>query len=162
MPEDLNHEIAREEQVVGSSYIKDEKIISLLEEKLSVNNKKQKIGEVIIRKEIETKMIQIPVRREKLIIEQVSPERKQLAEIDLNSEDFSSVLSTAESSKFTNSDSSLIVSGEFSSPKIASLLLNAIDLEKNNGCQQIKISILVENESQQQKYQEWFNRCSSN
>jgi len=58
-------------------------IIRLLEERLVVDRSKRKVGEVIIRKEIETRIIQVPVRREKLIIEQVSPERKQLVEIDL-------------------------------------------------------------------------------
>jgi len=42
---------------------------------------------------IETRMVQVqvPVRHEKLIVEQVSPERKQLAEIDLGQEEFSGV-----------------------------------------------------------------------
>jgi len=37
----------------------------------------------------ETRMVQVqvPVRHEKLIVEQVSPERKQLAEIDLGQEE---------------------------------------------------------------------------
>jgi len=61
----------------------EEEIIRLLGERLVVDRGKRKIGEVIVRKEIETRMIQVPVRREKLIVEQVSPERKQLAEINL-------------------------------------------------------------------------------
>ncbi|TAF10099.1 MAG: DUF2382 domain-containing protein [Nostocales cyanobacterium] len=143
----------------------EEKIILLLEERLFVDNSKQKVGEVIVRKEIETQMIQVPVRREKLIVEQVSPEHKQLAEIDLSHGEISGIeLINQEMreipSLVTSSDRGLIVSGEFSSPKIASLLLNAIALEKNHGCQQVKITIVVENQSQQQKYQEWFNRCS--
>jgi len=42
---------------------------------------------------IETRMVQVqvPVRHEKLIVEQVSPERKQLAEIDLGQEEFSGI-----------------------------------------------------------------------
>ncbi len=58
-------------------------IVRLVEERLVVNRSKHKIGEVIVRKEIETRIIQVPVRYEKLIVEQVSPERKQLVEIDL-------------------------------------------------------------------------------
>jgi len=58
-------------------------IIRLIEERLVVDRSKRKVGEVIIRKEIETRIIQVPVRREKLIVEQVSPERKRLLEIDL-------------------------------------------------------------------------------
>ncbi|MBD2296229.1 DUF2382 domain-containing protein [Anabaena sphaerica FACHB-251] len=142
---------------------KEETIIPLLEERLFVDNHKQKVGEVIVRKEIETHMIQVPVRREKLIVEQVSPDHKKLAEIDLGQGEISGIeLIEEEIRKVTNFDTGLIVSGEFSSPKIASLLLNAIAQEKNHGCHQVKITILVENQSQQQKYEEWFNRCSSN
>jgi hypothetical protein len=109
-------------------------------------------------------MIQVPIRREKLIIEQVSPEHQQLAEIDLGEGEILDgiELITREIPEVVSLDSGLRVSGEFSSPKIASLLLNAIALEKNHGCQQVKLTILVENETQQQKYQEWFNRCSHN
>ncbi|MEO1432665.1 MAG: hypothetical protein AAFV71_27050 [Cyanobacteria bacterium J06633_8] len=55
---------------------------------------------------------------------------------------------------------SLTVSGEFDSPKTASLILNAIQLEKNHGCKKVRVSIVVENEEKQQKYQEWFKRTS--
>ena len=48
-----------------------------------VDRNKHKVGEMIVRKEIETRIIQVPVRYEKLIVEQVSPERKQLVEINL-------------------------------------------------------------------------------
>jgi stress response protein YsnF len=58
-------------------------IVRLVEERLVVNRSKHKIGEAIVRKEIETRIIQVPVRYEKLIVEQVSPERKQLVEINL-------------------------------------------------------------------------------
>ena len=65
-----------------------EELFRLLGERVVVNRSKRKIGEVIVRKEIETRMVQIqvPVRHEKLIVEQVSPEYKQLAEIDLGQE----------------------------------------------------------------------------
>lgn len=138
----------------------EEKIIPLLEERLFIDHNKQKVGEVIVRKEIETEMIQVPVRREKLIVEQVSPEHKQLAEIDLSHGEISGLELIEEISEVTSVARGLTVSGEFISPKIASLLLNAIAQEKNHGCQQVKITIVVENQSQQQKYQEWFDRCS--
>ena len=62
-------------------------IVRLVEERLVVNRSKRKIGEVIVRKEIETRIIQVPVRYEKLIVEQISPERKQLVEISLGKAD---------------------------------------------------------------------------
>ncbi|AFY54615.1 protein of unknown function (DUF2382) [Rivularia sp. PCC 7116] len=139
----------------------EEDIIRLLGERLVVERSKRKIGEVIIRKEIETRMIQIPVRREKLIIEEPGVEPKQLAEIDLGEEEIShSEFEQNQSIADGDFGDSLTVSGEFHSPKTASLILNAIQLEKNHGCKKVRVSIVVENEEKQQKYQEWFKRTS--
>jgi stress response protein YsnF len=141
--------------------VSEEQIIRLLEERLFVESTKRKVGEVIVRKVIETRMVQVPVRREKLVVEQISPEHKQLAEIDLGQGEISGVdLTGVERLEFTHFDGGLTVSGEFSSPKTASLLLNAIALEQNHGCKQVRVTIAVEDESHQQKYQEWFDRCS--
>ncbi|MEH2375522.1 YsnF/AvaK domain-containing protein [Nostoc sp.] len=141
--------------------VNEQQIIRLLEERLVVESSKRKVGEVIVRKVIETRMIQVPVRREKLIVEQISPEHKQLAEIDLDGGEILGLdLTEVESLEVTRFDSGLTVSGEFSSPKIASLLLNAIALEQNHGCKQVRVTIVIEDESHQKKYQEWFDRCS--
>ncbi|MEA5607357.1 DUF2382 domain-containing protein [Nodularia spumigena UHCC 0060] len=77
-------------ETVNAAELDDEDIVSLIEERLIADHKQHKIGEVIVRKKIETRMVQVPVRREKLIVEQVSPENKQLAEIDLRRRDSSS------------------------------------------------------------------------
>ncbi|MBD0261159.1 MAG: DUF2382 domain-containing protein [Tolypothrix sp. Co-bin9] len=139
----------------------EEDIIRLLGERLIVDSSKRKIGEVIVRKEIETRMVQVPVRREKLIVEQISPEHKQLAEVDLGLTEISGIdLAGNQRPEFANLDGSLTVTGDFSSPKIASLLLNAIALERNHKCKQVRVTIVVEDESTQNKYQEWFDRCS--
>ncbi|MEH2355284.1 YsnF/AvaK domain-containing protein [Nostoc sp.] len=140
--------------------VPEEQIIRLLEERLFVETSKRKVGEVIVRKVIETRMVQVPVRREKLIVEQISPEHKQLAEIDLGQGEIPELdLTEVEKIEATHNND-LTVSGEFSSPKIANLLLNAIALERNNGCKQVRVTIAVEDESHQKKYQEWFDRCS--
>jgi hypothetical protein len=55
---------------------------------------------------------------------------------------------------------SLTVSGKFDSPKVASLLLNAIALERKHGCQQINLTITVDDPQTQARYEEWFNRTS--
>ncbi len=151
----INSEI--ESVVPKNAELVEEEIIRLLEEKLIVDRSKRKIGEVIIRKEIETRMIQVPVRREKLIVEQVSPERKQLAEIDLGQEEISGIELT-EGEKVNND---LSVSGEFISPKVASLFLNAIALERNHGCKKVRVTVVVEDEEHQQTYKEWFERTSN-
>lgn len=76
---DLSH-ISSNLQVVA------QQVISLLEERLMVNFTRRKIGEVIVRKEVKTRIVNInvPVRRETLIVEQITPEYKQLAEVDLD------------------------------------------------------------------------------
>lgn len=145
----------------NSEEVSEEQIIRLLEERLVVESSKRKVGEVIVRKVIETRMVQVPVRREKLIVEQISPEHKQLAEIDLGQEEIDGIdLTQVERPEVTHFDSALTVSGEFTSPKTASLLLNAIALELNHGCKLVRVTIAVEDESHQKKYQEWFDRCS--
>lgn len=67
----------------SSPKIVGEEIIPLLAERVIVDRYKRKSGEVVVRKVIETEIIEVVVRREKLIVEQVSPEYKELAVIDL-------------------------------------------------------------------------------
>jgi stress response protein YsnF len=148
--------------------IVEQHIINLLGERLVVNNTKRKVGEIILRKEIETRMVQVPVRREKLIVEQVvlgdeASGNKQIAEIDLGEIETPGIeLSEDNINAFDTFDSNLSVSGEFDSPKIASLILNAIALEKKHGCQKVRVTVLVEDEEHKVKYQEWFARASQN
>lgn len=156
-----------------------EEIIRLLGERVVVERSKRKVGEVIVRKEIVTRMIQVPVRYEKLIIEEVGNEPRQLAEIILgeasvnnNDQPETVITSTKTSSqdevnsnaitqdKTSNLNGELTVRGKFDSPKIASLLLNAIAMERNQGCKQIRVEIVVENEERKKTYQEWFERTS--
>ncbi|HCF27360.1 MAG TPA: hypothetical protein DEV81_09205 [Cyanobacteria bacterium UBA11049] len=156
----------------------DEDIIRLLEERVVVERSKRKIGEVIVRKEVGTRMVQVPVRYEKLIVEEVGSEPRQLAEIDLSlapvnqdvpdtavtatktiSSDEQSATAITED-RNTSLNGELTVSGKFSSPKIASLLLNAIAMERRHGCKQIRVEIVVEDEERKKTYQEWFARTS--
>jgi hypothetical protein len=55
--------------------------IALLEEKLQIARRKRKVGEVVVRKQVETRMVNIPLRREKLIIERVGKNPEQLTEV---------------------------------------------------------------------------------
>jgi hypothetical protein len=63
--------------------ISAEEVIPLLAERVVVDRRKRKVGEVVVRKVIETEVIEVVVRREKLIVEQVSPSYEELAVIDL-------------------------------------------------------------------------------
>ncbi len=154
-----------EQQDVLRQNVVQEETIRLLEERLKVNYQKQKVGEVIVRKEIETRMIQVPVRREKLIVEQVGDSPRRLAEIDLGQgeiEGLELLGSEATSERTIASGSTAqgsIVKGEVSSPRTAAWLLDAIARQSNHGCKRIRIEIELDNPSHQETYQSWLDRC---
>jgi stress response protein YsnF len=120
-----------------------DEVISLLEERLMVSFTRQKIGEIVVRREIETRIlqVQVPIRHEKLIIEQVSPEYKQLAEIDLG-----------------QGNTQSIVSGEVDSPEDAIDLLREIVNMPVQDCETVRIEIVLKNSKHQSSYQELFDR----
>ncbi len=159
----------REEALMGqanlpkvvSSEVVQEETIRLLEERLAVEYNRHKVGEVIIRKEIEIRMIEVPVRREKLIVEQISPDYRQLAEIDLGHGEIDGLeLKGYQSNSSQTSGNHLTVSGEFDSPKTGAWLLDSIAHQANHSCKKIRIEIEVEDRSQFDLYQGWFDRCS--
>jgi hypothetical protein len=137
------------------------KIVPLLEEKLKVNYTKEKVGEIRVSKKIETRLVEVPVRWEKLIVEQIGSENKQLAEIYLGQGKVTGV----ELNKFdvtdTNSNTGS-VSGEFISLKAASDLLEAIALQKESGCVKVRVELILEDQEKKATYQEMFDRCSGN
>lgn len=138
----------------------EEETIRMLGERVVVDRSKRKLGEVIVRKEIETRMVQVPVRCETLIVEQVSPEGKQLAEIELGQEAAAGIELNETVMSATTLDSKLTVRGEFNSPKVSSLLLNALSRERRHRCKKVRVEIVVEDAERQKTYQEWFDRCS--
>jgi stress response protein YsnF len=141
---------------ISAPKVVEEEKVRLLEERLVVDRKKRKIGEVIVRKEIETQIVEIPVRREKLIVEQISPERKQLASFALGQPEPDGVkLAEASSSVFSE------VSGEFTSAKAASQFLDAIANRPESGYQKIEIRIVLENPELQEIYQQWLDHYSA-
>ncbi len=138
------------------SEVVEEEIIRLLEERLVVNRSKWKVGEVVVRKEIENQIVQVPIRREKLIIEQVSPVTKLIAEIDLGKGEVTGIEQTA----VPGGDTVNTVSGEFLSPKTASNLLDAIAYQKHHGCAKVRVELIVDDPELQDTYQKMFDRCS--
>lgn len=128
-------------------------MVPLLEERLQVEYERRKVGEVIIRKKIETRMVQVPVRYEVLVIEQVSPAQKTLAEVDLSQGTFSEAEMPALAGKPT-------VSGEFKSAKTASAVIDAIAKTLRHQCKSIRIEIELDDSSLTQSYQDWLDRCS--
>jgi stress response protein YsnF len=128
-------------------------MVPLLEERLQVEYEQRKVGEVVIRKKIETRMIQVPVRYEVLVIEQVNPEQKTLAEVDLSQGTFSET-------EMPMVQGQPIVSGEFKSPKTASAVLDAIAKTLRDQCKSIRIEVELADGNLVQSYQDWLDRCS--
>lgn len=131
--------------------VAEQETVRLLEERLLVNRQKRKVGEVIVRKAIETRIVEVPVRREMLIVEQVSPERKQLASIDLGQEHLEGV----ELRDAVQAESRPVVRREFSSPREASQFLQAIADQPNSGGETVQVTIVVNDPSLQKAYQHW-------
>ncbi len=161
------HNMSIEESLLShESEIVEEEVIRLLEERLIVDRNKHKIGEVIVRKVIETRMVQVPVRYEKLIVEQVNPEHKHLAEIVLNGENLGEIdineltSGNGNGTSTTKQTNEGTVSGEFKSPKSASLFLNAIALQRHHGCAKVRVELVLEDPQLQQTYEQWFERCT--
>ncbi|MBD2019841.1 DUF2382 domain-containing protein [Leptolyngbya sp. FACHB-36] len=126
--------------------------IPLLEERIVADYTRRKIGEVIVRKVVETRMVQVPIRYEKLIVEQINPEHKQLVELDLSNSD-----SDVELAGEMNS---AIVQAEFSSPRVASQVLYELGKTLQHQCKRVRVEIELEDADLSGAYQEWIEKFS--
>lgn len=133
--------------------IVDQQVIRLLEERLVINRSKRKVGEVIVRKEIETRMVQVPIQREKLIVEQVGDDPKVLAEIDLGEGQITGI----DLNEIKVEPSEPTVIAEFASVQKASKILNAIASQPRHGCVKVRLEIVLENKELQETYQKWID-----
>ncbi len=137
--------------------IVDREVIRLLEERLVINRSKRKVGEVIVRKEIETRMVQVPIQWEKLIVEQVGDDPKVLAEIDLGEGNITGIDLTE-----TKSDrQEPTVKAEFTSVQKASKILNAIASQPRHGCVKVRLEIVLEDKQLEDTYQKWMTESHS-
>jgi len=131
--------------------IVDQEVIRLLEERLVINRSKRKVGEVIVRKEIETRMVQVPIQWEKLIVEQVGDDPKVLAEIDLGEGSITGIDLT----EIKSDRQEPTVKAEFTSVQKASKILNSIASQPRHGCVKVRLEIVLENKQLEDTYQKW-------
>ncbi len=137
--------------------IVDRDVIRLLEERLVINRSKRKVGEVIVRKEIETRMVQVPIQWEKLIVEQVGDDPKVLAEIDLGEGNITGIdLAQTKSDRQEPT-----VKAEFTSVQKASKILNAIASQPRHGCLKVRIELVLEDKQLEDTYQKWMMESHS-
>jgi stress response protein YsnF len=131
--------------------IVDQEVIRLLEERLVINRSKRKVGEVIVRKEIQTRMVQVPIQWEKLIVEQVGDDPKVLAEIDLGEGSITGIDLT----EIKSDRQEPTVKAEFTSVQKASKILNSIASQPRHGCVKVRVELVLENKQLEDTYQKW-------
>ncbi|MEG4044976.1 DUF2382 domain-containing protein [Microcoleus sp. Pol17_C1] len=151
---DANWETDQDEENLD---IVDQEVIRLLEERLVINRSKRKVGEVIVRKEIETRMVQVPIQWEKLIVEQVGDDPKVLAEIDLGEGHITGIdLTEIKSDRHEPT-----VKAEFTSVQKASKILNSIASQPRHGCVKVRLELVLEDKQLEDTYQKWMTEHHS-
>jgi hypothetical protein len=165
----------------GSEILTSE-TFALLEERLMVNFTRRKLGEIVVRKEIETHIlqVQVPIRSEKLIVEQISPEYKLLSEVEIGRSNMSEMaiskaiedgIILAENGEHTisigldsigreaNSSSTQPRIGcELHSANAARDLLNQIaKMSDVDDCESVRIEIVLKNNERRDIYQSLFD-----
>ena len=153
-PFDDNLPVSSPSNVSSQPQIRENHTISLLEEKLLVNRRKQKVGEVVIRKETETRMLHIPVRCEKLIVEKAGVTTEHLAEVNLTEGEVNGV-------KFSDlgSVSDIYqVQSEFVSLEQFKALLTKITANPTQSKTKIRLEIITDSPESQQAYQQIFEQ----
>lgn len=147
----------------SNASLTNEVVVPLLDERLVIDRQRRKVGEVVIRKEIETQIVEVPIHREKLIVEQVSPEYQQIAVVELgpvevnNHKDYNFANTGGDNRAMQSS----MVSGEFNSPDEAIQFLTAIAGESRSGTQKIQIKVVLEDAALQATYQRWLAQHST-
>jgi Domain of unknown function (DUF2382) len=123
--------------------------LRLLEERLVVDLHKRKVGEIVVRKEIETRLVQVPIRREILIVEQVDPEFKQLAVVDLGQLPDDAAIAA------NGIELAPTVAASFTSPPAAIEFLKSLSERSSDGSHELQMNIVLKDADAQAFYREW-------
>ncbi|MBW4459658.1 MAG: DUF2382 domain-containing protein [Nodosilinea sp. WJT8-NPBG4] len=113
--------------------------IQLVEERLVVNRTRVKVGEVSVRRVVETEMVEIPVRREKLVIENIGsntpPVEVSLGETQIQGHEIAVQ---------TDSDRDITASGVFETIQDAITFLGTAEQRPELHCEKIRVAILLD------------------
>ncbi|MEL6440982.1 MAG: YsnF/AvaK domain-containing protein [Cyanobacteria bacterium J06621_8] len=122
--------------------------IPLLEERLQVSHRRQKIGEVVVRKQIETRMVQVPVRQEKLIVERIGNNPEQLTEVIIGENNVNGF----SYEELNDTNSLYLTKSHYLDPETAQKLLEAIVLSSASNSK-IRLEIVTTSSQQQVEHQ---------
>ncbi|MDV3000162.1 MAG: hypothetical protein N5P05_001768 [Chroococcopsis gigantea SAG 12.99] len=121
-------------------------VFQLLGERLVVDREKRQIGEVIIRKVVETEMVSVPLRREKLIIERVDDPVEKIGEVELSREKAQHIQG---------------ITAEFPSLQIAIEALKILSLQNPGESNRVHLEIFVQDGDLRTSYQNLLDNWSS-
>ncbi|MBD1915686.1 DUF2382 domain-containing protein [Phormidium sp. FACHB-322] len=113
--------------------------IQLVEERLVVNRKRVKVGEVSVRRVVETEMVEIPVRREKLVIENIGSNTPPV-EVSLGE---TQILGN-EIAVQPHSNQDTVASGIFETIQDATSFLGTTEKRPEFQCEKIRVAILLD------------------
>jgi hypothetical protein len=123
--------------------------IQLLEERLIINRERQKVGEISVRKVVETEIVEVPIKREKLIVERIG-EADPLFEVGLSNTQIRGHESDSHTDAYNELNSaaeSPRASGNLSSIRQAINLLESVINLPDHHCRQVRITISLSRES---------------
>lgn len=143
--------IPRKEQQSDTSEVYQ---VSLLEEKLKVARYRQKIGEVIVRKQVETRMIQVPIKREKLVVERIGQNPEILTEVVIGEEK----LNGFNYPELSDTDSLHVTKSNFLDLPTAEKLLEAIRHLSSADNARVRLEIVTNCSEHQIEHQNICNR----
>ena len=119
--------------------------IRLVEERIVVDRQRVKVGEVSVRRVTETEMVEVPVQREKLIVERIGDNADaieiQLGETQLQGYEIAS--HPADSAPSPD----LTASGSFESIRDAIAFLDAVSQRPGYPCEKVRIAILLDGDN---------------
>jgi hypothetical protein len=122
--------------------------LQLVEERLVVNRKRVKVGEVSVRRVIETEMVQVPIRREKLVIERIG-ESADPIEVNLNQTRLNGLEGQEPPLQSLQADASgkrqgNVASGTFTTMGDAIEFLGTMANLSDPHCEKIRVAILLQ------------------
>ncbi|MEA5451511.1 DUF2382 domain-containing protein [Leptolyngbya sp. CCNP1308] len=119
--------------------------IQLVEERLIVNRKRVKVGEISVRRVVETEMVEVPIRREKLVVERIGdsadPVEIPLGETQFQGNEIDAQPAGSDRSQDTTA------SGSFETIQDAIAFLDAVVQQPGHPCEKVRVAILLDGDN---------------
>lgn len=116
--------------------------IQLVEERLVVNRKRNKVGEISVRRVVETEIVEVPIRREKLVIEKIGA-GEPLVEVGLGETRIQGNGIAAPAETAVSATQELTTSGDLTTLREAINFLEAVAQRPDHHCEKVRVVIFL-------------------